>query len=226
MRILVMSITFLLVLSITVLAQGEGLVWSSFIGGSNWDFVRDVVVLSDGNIAFVGETRSTDFPVTPDAFDHTHGNPDSFDGFFAICDPTGSELLYCTFIGGSEEEIDLELCQMPDGRVLVGGSTASSDFPVTGNAYQLDFAGNRDLFLVLFDVNTMSVVWSTYYGTATHERLKCLKPTDNGDLVLGYSFWLGDTTGLWVRRVSIPEFEELWTFSFTSWGNYIGIDVD
>jgi len=45
--------------------------FSTYLGGSDFDAVRDVAIDSKGDIVVVGGTASTDFPVTPGAFQAT-----------------------------------------------------------------------------------------------------------------------------------------------------------
>ena len=82
------------------------LLWSSYLGGTvsgGGDLCNDVAVDADDNVLLAGATSSRDFPVTPDAFDRDY-NGGTFDGFVAKLDPTGSSLVYGTYVGTSARD--------------------------------------------------------------------------------------------------------------------------
>ena len=76
-------------------AAGSGLVYSTFVGGSKSDFGDDFALDGAGNAYMVGGTASPDFPTTPGAFDPVFGGA----GFAFKLNPTGSRLVYSTFLG-------------------------------------------------------------------------------------------------------------------------------
>ena len=58
--------------------QGSGLVYSSFLGGSDWDVATGIAVDASGAAYVAGGTNSTDFPTTAGAFQTTCGNTGGF----------------------------------------------------------------------------------------------------------------------------------------------------
>lgn len=120
-----------------------------------------IAVDEEGNALVVG-TASRGFTVTPDAFQASHAGGD-FDAFFLILNPTGSQVLYSTLIGGSVNDSanGIALDKIGDP-IFVGQNgddfgSASADFPVTSNAYQKQPKGvigsrngNWEGFLVKF----------------------------------------------------------------------------
>ena len=88
---------------------GTALVYSTFIGGSNFDFGRRIAVDAAGNAYITGETKSTNFPTTGGAFDCTFNilncprcGVDQYDAFALKLNAAGSALVYSTFLGGTD----------------------------------------------------------------------------------------------------------------------------
>src|SRR5439155_10357172 len=75
--------------------------FSTYLGGSDDDWASDIAVDGDGNVYVAGCTGSTDFP-TEGAFQDERAG--GYDAFVAKFDPTGSELLYATYLGGTGNE--------------------------------------------------------------------------------------------------------------------------
>jgi hypothetical protein len=109
--------------------QGNLLVYSTYIGGSDFDLVSSVAVGPDGSAYAVGTTVGPDFPVTPGAFDTTlNGGPD--DAFATKLDPSGSALAYSTFLGGAGIDEANEVALDRAGAAYVAGRSTSADFPL------------------------------------------------------------------------------------------------
>lgn len=97
--------------------QGSSLIYATFHGGSDFEVGHGIAIDSSGNAYVTGETRSTNFPVTQDAFQKANGGGSGgpcgsvgrvvstplpcTDAFVAVVNPVGSELLYSTYIGGN-----------------------------------------------------------------------------------------------------------------------------
>jgi len=89
------------------------------------------------------------------------------DAFAVKVDASGSELLYCTYIGGSDEDVGYGIAVDTTANAYVTGVTYSSDFPVTGSALQSTYAGAGDAFLAKINTDakgTASLLYSTYFG--------------------------------------------------------------
>ncbi len=134
------------------------------IAGIGFNIVTGVVVDPDGNVWLAGTTTNRDFPITDDAAD-TQFLPGDFDeGFVAKLDASG-ELVYATFLGGSNVDNLGGIALTAEGGVVVAGATISDDFPITPGAYQSLRAGvgTEDAFLTLFDADGR-LLESTYFG--------------------------------------------------------------
>jgi hypothetical protein len=123
--------------------QGTGLVFSTYLGGSGPDGVAVAGVEPSGDVIFVGGTDSTDFPVTPDAFQPTnHGGGDEIIGELRA---DGSSLIFATYWGGSAIDAINGGAFDSSGNLYITGCTESTDFPVTPGAFQTTFQGGNAL---------------------------------------------------------------------------------
>ncbi len=151
-------------------ASSLSMLFTSTLIGSSWEEGTAISVDQDGNVYIVGETSSTDFPITENAFDN-QSNGDWSDAFLAILD-SGGTTQYASYLGGEEGfdyASDIALVESASALTLsITGETESSDFPVTPGAYQASFGSSSsfqsDAFLVLFDITQQSLNYSTYLG--------------------------------------------------------------
>jgi hypothetical protein len=86
--------------------------------------------------------------------------------FLTKINPTGSGILYSTYLGGSGSESARRVAVDDNGNAWLAGATDSVNFP-TKNAAQPQNAGGADVFVTKFDTaqsGAASLVWSTYLG--------------------------------------------------------------
>jgi len=156
-------------------AAGDGLIYSTYLGGSSSEVIYSGIAVDGADSAYVaGYTISTDFPTTEGAFDRTcgiDGNCDAQedqiyeDVFVAKLNAAGSELVYSTYVGGSDGEFTLGLDVDEAGDAYVGGYTYSTDFPTTASAYQGTHAGgDKDVFVIRLNGAGSDLTYSTYLG--------------------------------------------------------------
>jgi hypothetical protein len=127
---------------------GDRFAFSTLLGGSATEFCLMPTPDRDGNIIVVGQSESRDLPVTADAFQPEHGGGKS-DGWLAILSPDGSELLYCTYVGGSGDDMVRSVALGPRGELYLVGNTASRNFPISKGAAQPRFGGGTgDAFVM------------------------------------------------------------------------------
>jgi hypothetical protein len=145
-------------------ADGSGLIFSTYLGGSGDDLGFDGTIDRFGNAYITGITSSADFPTTPRAFQRAYGGGD-FDTFVTKVKQDGSGLVYSTYLGGSGHEEPRDLTVDVFGNAYVPGFTSSNDFPITPGAFQTSFAGgNWDGYVTKFNPAGTGVVYSTYLG--------------------------------------------------------------
>ncbi|MHB8524015.1 MAG: SBBP repeat-containing protein [Limisphaerales bacterium] len=151
-------------------SQGR-LLFSTYFGGSGGgltgDYPNAIALDPQGNIVVVGQTSSTDLPTTADAFQPDYGGGSAFgpgDGFIAKFTPDGAQLLYCSYFGGSGDEIINGLAIDGAGNICITGQTDSIDLPLK-NPLQLKFGGGKsDGFVAKFDATLTNLIFSTYFG--------------------------------------------------------------
>ena len=154
---------------------GSALVYSTFLGGSKADTGNAISLDASNNAYIVGTTCSTDFPTTSGAFQTTYagdGNqcgaqPDG-DVFIAKLNPTGSALIYSTYLGGKSGEAGYGMALDSAGDVYVTGKTFSINFPTTLGAYSTMCKGCRkfvsEAFVTKLNPAGSSLIYSTYLG--------------------------------------------------------------
>ena len=153
---------------------GTALIYSTFIGGSNFDFGRAIAVDASGNAYIAGQTKSSNFPTTSNAFDRTFNvlncprcGVDNYDAFVAKLNANGSALVYSTFLGGATDIDDaLGIAVDAGGNAYVTGETGSSDFPVTPGAFRTTRNGAYDAFVTKLNPSGSGLVYSTFIGGA------------------------------------------------------------
>ena len=124
---------------------GSALVYSTFLGGSSRDFGFGIAVDTSGSAYVTGNSFSSNFPTTIGAFDTTHNG--NFDVFVAKLNPSGSALVYSTFVGGDSLDEGHDIALDASGNAYVTGPTFSSDFPTTVGAFDTTFNGEVDAFV-------------------------------------------------------------------------------
>lgn len=117
-------------------SDGSGLIYSTFIGGSNSDEGRSIAIDSMGNAYVTGETSSPDFPTTLGAFQEDFLSVDNSSAFIVKLNPDGSSLVYSTFLGGRDDDEGTDIAVDYHGNAYVTGETTSADFPTTLGSFQ------------------------------------------------------------------------------------------
>ena len=139
---------------------GSTLVYSTYLGGSDVDGARSIVVDSAGNAYIIGSTRSTDFP-TANAFQaNLRGSADSF---VTKLNSTGSELVFSTYLGGSGSDSGFGIALDAGSNVYITGGTSSTDFPITNPVQETKAAGS-DVFVAKLHHTGSDLIYSTYLG--------------------------------------------------------------
>ncbi len=167
------------------------IVYCTYIGGTSYESMVCSCIDSAGNAYIAGRTRSDDFPVSPGAFSVVKkGNEYAYDGFIFILNPTGTDRVYATYLGGKEaEEIhDLEVGK--NGSVFITGGTHSEDFPLTSNAFRSNLTESEDGFLTVLDSTLSTLEYSTYWGGMGSDLGCSLEFGPQGDII----YLLGVTT--------------------------------
>lgn len=113
-------------------SDGKTALAGTFLGGTNNDFGKDVVLNRNGNVLVTGFTLSDNFPRSQNAL--ISSNAGGIDGFLLELSPDYSTLEYGTYLGGSADDYPQSLALDSTGSALVTGFTQSADFPDNINA--------------------------------------------------------------------------------------------
>ena len=123
--------------------SASAILYLTYLGGGDTDIASAIAVESSGNAYVVGTTLSRDFPVTVGAAQTRFAGADIFgDAFVVKLDPTGSTLVYATYLGGSLDDLANAVTLDATGAAYIVGSTRSRDFPVTSSAFQRIYGGD------------------------------------------------------------------------------------
>jgi hypothetical protein len=191
----------------TAPTEASALVFSSYLGGSKYDSIRDVTTDSQGNVYVTGGTTSADFPVTRGAYQtkHNPGSPenpriDPFDVFVVKLNPNG-KVLWSTFIGGPNYDRAYAIKADKQGYVYVAGR-AGRGFPVTTGTFQTAFMGGQeapfygpqDGFVLKLTPDGSQLVWSSYFGASSDPSIvRDIDIDQNGDVYLASGYKSGGT---------------------------------
>jgi hypothetical protein len=201
-------------------AGGTGLIGSRIIGGTANDGVNiapkysrnivpmgqnslrlnygddgrsEVILDKTGNVYLASCTSSSNFPVTANAFQKNPGGLQ--DGVFIKTTPDLGIILASSYLGGNKDDAAFALALNPlTGNIYVGGGTASTNLPGTGNGLVISSTnkGGIDGFLSIISNDGGTLIKTSYMGTSGTEVLYGVQ-FDNK----GFPYIMGTTTGAW-----------------------------
>lgn len=143
-------------------ATGTALVYSTFLGGSGNENGNSIAVNAAGNAYVTGVTDSSNFPVTPGAFQSLKAAGQ--DAFVTALSVTGNALAYSTYLGGDGSDFGNDIALDASGNASVVGLTVSTNFPTTADAIQSAYGGNNDAFVTRVNATGTALVFSSYFG--------------------------------------------------------------
>ena len=168
-------------------SDGTSLIYSTYLGGNGNETPNSIITNDQGELYILGITTSTNFPLTPNAYQtNNNGGPTisqisiTFDGtdiLLAKLSADGSALLASTLFGGSDNDglnvsnlnynygdvFRGEIILDQNGDVLITSTTKSNDFPIV-NGFDNSLGGNQDAIVAKFNAGLSTLIWSTYLG--------------------------------------------------------------
>lgn len=168
------------------------LLYSTFIGGCSSERTTEIICDETGNIYITGQTRSSNYPTTPGAYDETFNTIiNAGDAFISKFDPTLSDLLSSTFLGSTNNDVGTQMEFDENGDLFIVGYTRSSNFPTTNNAYCNFCHGWEDVFISKMDPELTTLIYSTLFGGSLTEA----DPSDPSFVLSddGYVYVVGAT---------------------------------
>lgn len=169
------------------------LLGSTYIGGSSNDGINvaqqlrknyadenrgEILVDDNSNVYVVSSTYSPDFPITPNAFDTSFCSGQEICVFKMSQDL--SQLIWSTFLGGSQADAGYSISLAPDYSLYVCGGTLSDDFPIVQPAIQSARSGGVDGVISHLSVNGDQLLHSTFLGKSGYDQVYLVKGDRNG----------------------------------------------
>ena len=149
--------------------SGTVLLFSTYLGGGGNDIAGGVAVDAGFNVIVAGTTNSSDFPVM-NAYQPSQGTSAANHVFVSKVDAAGQHLLYSTYLRGTATETASGVAVDNKNKIYLTGTTDSTDFPVTADAFQDTSRATHQFFISKIDpamMGTPSLVYSTYFGGGT-----------------------------------------------------------
>ena len=193
---------------------GAFLHYSTYLGGNSAEVPHSMFVNENNELYVYGTTSSTNFAITPGAYDTTFNGGDSYtltstvifengsDIVIAKFSDDGSSLLACTYVGGSRndglntasdlrknyaDEVRGEIILDGQSNVYVASCTQSANFPVTAGVLDSTYNGSpQDGCIVKFSHDLSTLIWGTYLGGSGNDAAYSLvQASDNSIYVCG-----------------------------------------
>lgn len=145
---------------------GSSLVYSTYLGGSDYEYGRGIAVDSSGRAYVTGYTKSLDFPTLSAVQGTNAGNQD---GYVTKISSSGTSLEYSTYLGGSLDDFPMAIALDSSGNAYITGFTYSTDFP-TAAPIQEAHGGGEDAFVTKIASSGSVLGYSTYLGGSDNEH--------------------------------------------------------
>jgi hypothetical protein len=154
--------------------QGNTLLYSTYLGGSGFDYVNGIALDQVSGAAYVaGTTGSSNLVTTPGAYQAAKAGSD--DGFVVKLDSTGVRAA-ATYLGGSAQDaaeaiaVDPSTDPSASRSPYVTGWTISNPFPTTAGVLKTTLTGYKDVFVTKLNADLTGLVYSTYFGVSGEEQ--------------------------------------------------------
>jgi hypothetical protein len=147
-------------------SSGSSVYLSSYLGGSDLEYMWSVAFDTVGSWYVTGTTYSSNFPVTS-AYQATLNGAGVSDAFVAAFD-SGPAIRYSTYLGGSSSDVGYDIAVNSNRQAYVTGSTGSGDFPIT-RQYQAVNEGGTDAFVTALSSGGSQLVFSSYLGGSSND---------------------------------------------------------
>lgn len=168
--------------------DGSNLSFSTFVGGSLFEYGYDIALDKDSNIYVTGVTMSTDFPTTSGAYNENY-NGGMYDSYIFKLNSNGSNLLYCSYIGGDKFDRSYGIVVNSDGNATITGMTDSDIFPTTPGAYDREYNTSGDSYILQINQTGEKLVYSTFIGGNSLEYAYGIAIDQIGDVyITGYTY--------------------------------------
>jgi len=208
--------------------------WTTYYGGSGYDYGYGIATIENYNIIVTGWTESTNGIATAGAYQKSlSGGSGHADAFIAKFDSSGS-LKWGTYYGGSNNDYGRAVTVDSYNNIYITGETSSTNGIATSGAYQSSFAGDEDAFVAKFS-SSGSLSWGTYYGGAKDDwGLGITHDAADNIYITGYTLskkGIATSGAYQTKNAGGNNFGDAFVAKFTSagsldWGTYYGGSSD
>lgn len=143
-------------------SAGTALIYSTYLGGSNYEKGRSIALDAFGNAYITGYTQSQDFDTTSGAFQTTHAGGNK-DVFISKLNSTGTALIYSTYIGGINDDDASSIALDSYNNAFITGANGGF-YPITAGAFQTTPLSGTNPFISKLNSIGTSLIYSTYLG--------------------------------------------------------------
>ncbi len=172
---------------------GSSWVYVTYLGGGSDDLAQSIAVDAEGGAAVTGSTLSLDFPVFRAI--HSDFGGGASDGFVAKFDPSGLQLAFSSYFGGSGDDFGTGIAVDPEGSVYLVGYTNSPDLPTTAGP-QANYSGGTcgaltstfpcfDSFAARLSADGSSREFLTYLGGSGGDYAYGIAVDETGVIIAG-----------------------------------------
>lgn len=143
------------------------LVYSTFVHADSWAWCDGGIQVDSSGCAYVAARSNAGFRTTPGAFQSAYNGGN--EGFVIKLNPTGTDAIYATYLGGSGSDIPMGVALDPSGALYVSGHTDSADFPTSVGAYDTTPNGVEDAFVAKLSADGTALEYSTLIGGTAYD---------------------------------------------------------
>ena len=155
--------------------MGYRIAYGTYLGGSQWDQAREIIVHPDGSVLVGMQSCSIGLPTTSGAIQPQyagddpalgHGGVYGGDCYLARLSADGRRILAATYFGGSRQERNVYgLALDRGGNIVIASATRSPDAPTTPGCFQRMFGGGpSDMLVAKLNADLTRILWCTYVG--------------------------------------------------------------
>ncbi len=159
--------------------------FATLIGGTKREHHTGITVDDAGYIYLIGGTHSSDFPVTQGSYDTSFNGEGEWAGdvYLTKLNPTGTDIIFSTFIGGEvEETVSAKNIKIDSkGNIIIAGVTLSHDFPLTTGVIEKKNTEQHG-FLSKFSPEGEKLLFSTFFGSSAMEMILGLDIDDKDNI--------------------------------------------
>ncbi|MCU0435767.1 MAG: gliding motility-associated C-terminal domain-containing protein [Bacteroidia bacterium] len=145
------------------------IVASTYSGSTMTTYGHSATYDLQGHIYSGGRCFGQGYPATPGAYDLTYAG--GVDIAISKYNPTGSALLWATYVGGSTAEYVHSMFVHTNEELYIFGSVQSTDYPTTAGCYDASHNGGDDILVTHLNISGSALVGSTYVGGSGSDGL-------------------------------------------------------